>query len=139
MCFKIIRMLRNLVLSRTDRLADSAHLEVQIRQSILQHARVRIGIQRQLVLLNRLRRIVRPAGIHWHVFIEMRQTIVIVGGRTVLNSGRRWSGRGSRFSSSRGLSKARKGGRKKRSRRKQPKMAKGRGTREQSHGCVFPV
>jgi hypothetical protein len=61
MRINIIRVFRNLILRRRNRLTDPAHPEVQIRYSILKHARVRIRIQRELVLLDRLGRIILPS------------------------------------------------------------------------------
>ena len=92
---QIVRVPRNLILRRRHRLANPPHLEVQIRQPVLQQRRVRVRIQRQLVLLHRLRRVVRPARVHRQVFIQMRQPVVVVGGRMIRRL-RRSRGRGGR-------------------------------------------
>ena len=88
----VVGILGHLVLRGSNRLADAADLEVEIRQTILQQAGVRIGVQRQLVLLHRLGRIVRPARVYGHIFVEPRQTIVVVRRSTI-----RLCSRGSRL------------------------------------------
>jgi len=111
------------------RLTDAADLEVEIRQAILQQARVRIGVQRQLVLLHSLGRIVRPARVDRHIFVEARQTIVVIGRGTI-----RYCSRGGRLlRGSRSLRNHRVRRKQQGGSRNQAEMTKRGGTQKQSH------
>ena len=75
----IVRMFRHLVLGSGYRLTDPAQPEIKIGNPILQHARIRIGVERHLVLLDRLGRDILPPGRNRLLFIELRKPVVVVG------------------------------------------------------------
>ena len=79
----IVRVPLQLILRGAHRVLDPPDLEVEIGQSIFQQDRVGIGIQRQLVLLHRLGRVVRASGADRHLLVEMRQPVVVVGAGAV--------------------------------------------------------
>ena len=74
----IVRVLLQLVLGGAYRVLDAPDLEVEIGQAVLQQRRVWIGVQRQLVLLHGLGRVVRTTGADRHLLVEMRQPVVVV-------------------------------------------------------------
>ena len=57
MCFQVVGILLDHVLRGENGIANPPGLEVELRQSVVQIGRIRIGIQRKLVFLNRAGRI----------------------------------------------------------------------------------
>ena len=80
----IVRVLGNLLLRRAHRLTDAPQPEVDIRQTVLQHCRIRVRAQRQLVLLDRLRRQILALRCLKLVLINLGQPEVVVRRRPVL-------------------------------------------------------
>ncbi len=79
----IVGVALHLVLGRGDCLLNASKLQVKFRKPILQQHRVRIGIKRQLVLFDRLGRVVRASGAYRHLLVQLGQTVMIVGAGTV--------------------------------------------------------
>ena len=88
MRLNVVGFLADLVLRGGHRLADAADLEVEIGEAVLEQSGVRVGVERELVLLHRLGRVVRAAGVDRHIFVETRETVVVVGGGAIRHSRR---------------------------------------------------
>ena len=76
-------VLVDLLLGGGDGLADAAELEVKVGEAVLQQTELGSAFKRELVLLDRLAGVVRAAGAGRHVLVEMRETVVVVGGGAI--------------------------------------------------------
>jgi len=68
----IIGVASYLLLRCGDRLADAADLEVEVGEAILQHGRIRICAEGELVLFDGLGGVVGAASIGGQIFVEVR-------------------------------------------------------------------
>ncbi len=72
MSIDVVGIFRDLVLRRSNCLADAPDLEVKSSQAILKQLGVWIGVQCQFVLLDCLGGVVRTASIDCHIFVKVR-------------------------------------------------------------------
>jgi hypothetical protein len=79
----VIGVTGDLVLCGGDCFANTADLEVEFGETVLDEVRGRVGGQSELVFLYGLSGVVRSTGIDGKIFIKVRQAVVIVGGRTI--------------------------------------------------------
>ncbi len=89
---EVVGVLLEQILSGDDRVLDFSGLEIQLRQAAVQKLRGGIGVQRQLVLLDRAGGVLASTVRGRHLLVVVRERVMVVGGGAVgsLRSGGRW-------------------------------------------------
>ena len=78
MRIQVVRVLLELILRNLDGFADAAELEVQFCQAVLQIGGVRVSVECELVLLDRLRGIIGAALRRGQVLVNMREAVMVI-------------------------------------------------------------
>ena len=79
----VIGIMGDLVFGGSDGLPDAPDLEVEVGEAVLEHGRVGVGVQGELVLFDGLGGVVGATGVDRHVFVKMGKAVVVVGGTVI--------------------------------------------------------